>query len=48
VASGLNIVDISGAEALAREAIYFCFMKDAVRQTLDKGGYLKTIGVTLS
>jgi SulP family sulfate permease len=53
VASGINIVDISGAEALTREAVrrrklggglYFYFMKDAVRQTLDKGGYLKTIG----
>ena len=51
-ASGINIVDISGAEALAREAmrrrkvggdLYFYFMKDAVRQTLDKGGYLRTI-----
>ncbi len=53
VASGVNIVDISGAEALAREALrrrtaggrlYFYFMKDAVRQMLDKGGYLRTIG----
>jgi sulfate permease, SulP family len=52
-ASGINIVDISGAESLTREAmrrrkvgggLYFYFMKDAVRQTLDKGGYLKTIG----
>jgi len=52
-ASGINIVDISGAESLTREAVrrrsaggalYFHFMKDAVRQTLDNGGYLKTIG----
>ncbi|TMH38270.1 MAG: SulP family inorganic anion transporter [Betaproteobacteria bacterium] len=52
-ASGINIVDISGAEALTREAarrrkmgggLHFYFMKDAVRQMLDKGGYLKTIG----
>jgi SulP family sulfate permease len=52
-ASGINIVDISGAESLVREAgrrrkagggLYFYFMKDAVRETLDKGGYLKTIG----
>lgn len=53
-ASGINIVDVSGAELVAREAarrqkagggLYFHFMKDAVRQTLDQGGYLKTIGV---
>jgi SulP family sulfate permease len=52
-ASGINIVDISGAESLAREAarrqkagggLYFYFMKDAVRQTLERGGYLKTVG----
>ena len=52
-ASGINIVDISGAESLTRETVrrrkvggdlYFYFMKDAVRQTLHDGGYLKTIG----
>ena len=52
-ASGINIVDISGAESLTREAVrrrkvggdlYFHFMKDAVRQTLNDGGYLKTVG----
>ena len=46
-------MDVSGAELLAREAVrllkaggglYFHFMKDAPRQTLAKGGYLKTIG----
>lgn len=46
-------MDISGSESLTREAVrrrkiggglYFHFMKDAVRQTLDDGGYLKTIG----
>jgi SulP family sulfate permease len=53
VASGINIVDISGAEMLAREArrrramgggLYFWFMKDAVRDLLRKGGYMKDIG----
>ena len=53
VASGINMVDISGAEMLAREArrrralgggLYFYFMKDAVRDLLRRGGYLKDIG----
>jgi sulfate permease, SulP family len=53
IASGINMVDISGAEMLAREArrrramgggLYFWFMKDAVRDLLRKGGYLKDIG----
>ncbi len=53
VASGINMVDISGAEMLAREArrrramgggLYIWFMKDAVRDLLRKGGYLKDIG----
>ena len=44
VASGINFVDISGAEMLAREArrrrkmgggLYFYFMKDAVRDSWD-------------
>jgi SulP family sulfate permease len=52
-ASGINVVDISGAELLAREAarrqkmgggIYFWFMKDAVYDVLKRGGYLKVIG----
>jgi SulP family sulfate permease len=52
-ASGVNIVDVSGAEMLAREArrrtalgggLYFHFMKDAVREFLDRGGYLRVIG----
>ena len=51
-ASGINIVDISGAEMLAREAkrrrklgggLYFHFMKDAVREFLSRGKYLKEI-----
>ena len=53
VASGINMVDISGAEMLAREArrrratgggLYIWFMKDAVRDLLRKGGYLEDIG----
>jgi SulP family sulfate permease len=53
VASGINLVDISGAELLAREAkrrramgggLYFYFMKDAVREVLERGGYLDVIG----
>ena len=52
-ASGINIVDISGAEMLAREAqrrrkmgggLYFYFMKDAVHDVLHEGRYLKDIG----
>jgi len=51
-ASGINIVDISGAEVLAREArrrralgggLYFHFMKDAVRDFLSRGNYLRDI-----
>jgi SulP family sulfate permease len=53
VASGINVVDISGAELLSREArrrrtmgggLYFYFMKDAVQELLDRGGYMKAIG----
>ena len=52
-ASGINVVDISGAELLSREAarrrrmgggLYFWFMKDAVHDVLKRGGYLKVIG----
>jgi len=53
VASGINFVDMAGAEMLAREAVrrqrmggglYFYRMKDAVRLLLSRGGYLKDIG----
>jgi sulfate permease, SulP family len=53
VASGINVVDISGAELLAREArrrrklgggLYFYFVKDAVLRLLEQGPYLKDIG----
>ena len=52
VASGINVVDISGAEMLSREAarrnrmdggLYFWFMKDAVYDFLKQGNYQKTI-----
>ena len=52
VASGINVVDISGAELLSREAarrdrmgggLYFWFMKDGVYALLKRGGYLKMI-----
>jgi len=51
-ASGINFVDISGAEMLAREArrrrtlggaLYFHFMKDAVREFLSRGNYMRDI-----
>ena len=51
-ASGINVVDISGAEMLKREAarrnqlggaLYIWFMKDAVHDLLERGGYMKTI-----
>jgi SulP family sulfate permease len=51
-ASGINVVDISGAEMLSREAarrrrmgggLYFWFMKDAVYDLLKQGSYLKTV-----
>ena len=53
VASGINFVDMAGAEMLAREAgrrrrmgggLYFYRMKDAVRLLLARGGYLSDIG----
>ena len=53
VASGINFVDMAGAEMLAREAerrrrmgggLYFYRMKDAVRDMLARGGYLREIG----
>jgi SulP family sulfate permease len=52
-ASGINFVDIPGAEMLAREAkrrralgggLYFYFVKDAVYELLARGKYLKDIG----
>jgi SulP family sulfate permease len=52
VASGINFVDMAGAEMLAHEArrrkrmgggLYFYRMKDAVRAFLKRGGYLEDI-----
>jgi SulP family sulfate permease len=53
LASGINFVDIAGAEMLAQEArrrrkmgggLYFYRMKESVREMLAKGGYLEEIG----
>ncbi|HSC96906.1 MAG TPA: SulP family inorganic anion transporter [Burkholderiales bacterium] len=53
VASGINFVDMAGAEMLAAEArrrrgmgggLYFYRMKDAVQRLLARGGYLADIG----
>jgi SulP family sulfate permease len=53
VASGINFVDMAGAEMLAQEArrrralgggLYFYRLKDAVRALLARGGYLADIG----
>jgi len=53
VASGINFIDVAGAELLAAEArrrrsagggLYFYRMKDEVRTLLERGGYLDAIG----
>ena len=53
VATGINFVDMSGAEMLVQEArrrrglgggLYFYRMKDAVRELLARGDYLREIG----
>jgi len=53
VASGINFVDLAGAEMLAREArrrrgigggLYFYRVKDAVRELLARSGCLGEIG----
>ena len=53
VASGVNFIDMAGAEMLTQEArrrralgggLYFYRIKDAVRALLARGGYLKDIG----
>ncbi|OGA38444.1 MAG: sodium-independent anion transporter [Betaproteobacteria bacterium RIFCSPLOWO2_12_FULL_62_13] len=53
VASGINFIDIAGAEMLAQEArrrrrmgggLYFYRLKDTARALLDKGGYMAEIG----
>ena len=53
VASGINFVDVAGAEMLAQEArrrrslgggLYFYRLKDAPQSFLERGGYLDEIG----
>jgi SulP family sulfate permease len=53
VASGINFVDVAGAEMLVQEArrrramggdLYFYRLKDAARAVLERGGYLQQIG----
>ena len=53
VASGINFVDIAGAELLTQEAqrlrrtgggLYFYRMKDSARNFMERGGYLDIIG----
>jgi SulP family sulfate permease len=53
VASGINFVDIAGAELLTHEALrrrriggqlYFYRMKDSARHFLERGGYMNVIG----
>jgi SulP family sulfate permease len=53
MASGINFIDLAGAEMLSREArrrrslgggLYFYRMKDSARETLARGGYLDDIG----
>jgi SulP family sulfate permease len=53
VATGINFIDVAGAELLAQEAVqrrkrggglYLLRPKEAVMQVLERGGYLKEIG----
>jgi len=53
IGSGINFIDVAGAELLAREstlareadgALYLCRLKPAVREVLERGGLLKLIG----
>jgi SulP family sulfate permease len=53
VATGINFIDVAGAELLAQEArrrrelgggLYFYRAKDAVQAVLKRGGYLEDIG----
>jgi len=54
VASGINFIDVAGAEMLVAEArrrraagggLYFYRVKDEVRALLERGGYLQAIGM---
>jgi SulP family sulfate permease len=53
IGSGINFVDVAGAELLLREAhaqldrggaLYLCSLKPAVMTMLDRGGYLDRLG----
>jgi SulP family sulfate permease len=53
VATGINFIDVAGAEMLALEArrrreigggLYFYRAKDAVRAVLERGGYMNDVG----
>ncbi|MGH8667256.1 MAG: SulP family inorganic anion transporter [Burkholderiales bacterium] len=53
VASGINFIDVAGAEMLVAEArrrralgggLYFYRVKDEVRRLLERGGYLTALG----
>jgi len=53
ICSGVNLIDVSGAELLKREAnrrrsfggaLYLCSVKPGVRALLNKGGFLDSIG----
>jgi SulP family sulfate permease len=53
VASGVNFIDVAGAEMLAGEArraaedgvsLYLCELKPAVSDVLERGGFIAVIG----
>lgn len=53
IGSGINFIDVAGAQMLAQEArrlrrrgggLYLCRLKDTVRDVLERGGYADTIG----
>ena len=53
IGSGINFIDVAGAELLVQEsrfvresggALYLCTLKPAVRDLLERGGLLELIG----
>jgi SulP family sulfate permease len=53
IGSGINFIDVAGAEMLAQEArrlqrkgggLYLCRLKKAVQDVLERGGHVKIIG----
>jgi SulP family sulfate permease len=53
IGSGVNFIDVAGGELLVQEAklardgggtMYLCNLKPAVREILERGGYLEAIG----